>query len=478
MSNAECDTLAKRVAAMAVGGGESGVSIDSVWLGNVRYARNEISTSGDIRNNSVLVTRGIRGAAAAMHGNQIDDEDLEAAVRRAERVMRTQEERGGAVFEEHFTTLAPDQPRTAQGPHTPMSADDEQAALQSLVQTPELYEKPTIFFDTTYALDMSRRAEVVLPLIESARTANVFAAGYVQVSATGRAVINSVGQALYYPFTQAQFSVTVRDPSGTGSGWAGVDWSDWSRIDPQRLSDIALEKCLHSRNPVAVEPGRYTVVLEPQAVGNLCDWMFRASTFDRAAAERGAGPFSKRNGDSKIGERIVDPRISVGADPMDPDLGFPPFNGAGEVYHPATWIEDGILKQLPYPRSYAIKKLGQNTGLPNSFAYRMSGGTSTIDDMIASTKRGILVTRFSDTRIIEENSLLCVGFTRDGLWLIENGKISKAIKNFRFTESPLFMLNNVEALGTPQRIFDPFAPVVVPPIKARDFNFSSLSEAV
>jgi predicted Zn-dependent protease len=108
----------------------------------------------------------------------------------------------------------------------------------------------------------------------------------------------------------------------------------------------------------------------------------------------------------------------------------------------------------------------------------MSGGTTTIDEMIATTKRGFRVTRFSNVGVLDPNSLLCSGYTRDGLWLIENGKISKPVKNFRFTESPLFMLNNVDALGVPQRVFHPSAPAIVPPIKARDFSFTSLSEAI
>jgi predicted Zn-dependent protease len=268
----------------------------------------------------------------------------------------------------------------------------------------------------------------------------------------------------------------VRNPQGTGSGWAGVDWNDWSRIDTQRLSDIALDKCVRSANPVAVEPGRYTAILEPQAV---CDLMhFVMHNIDRVLAESGTGPFAAGHGQSKIGQKVMDSRITISADPMDPDLGCPPFSSSGHVYHPVTWVKDGILKELAYYRPYGIRNLGKNSGLPNSGAFRISGGTTTVDEMIATTKRGVLVTRFSDLHLIDINSLLLEGYTRDGLWLIENGKISKAVKNFRFAESPMFVLNNVEQLGAPQRVFHPGAPAIVPPIKARDFNFISLSEAI
>jgi predicted Zn-dependent protease len=302
------------------------------------------------------------------------------------------------------------------------------------------------------------------------------AAGYVQVSAHGRAVMDTWGKYLYYPYTTAQFSVTVRNPQGTGSGWAGVDWNDWTRIDTATLSEIALDKCLRSANPVAVEPGRYTAILEPQAVCDLCQFLI--NNLDRSLAEGGTGPFAAGNQQSKIGQRVMDPRISISADPMDPDLGFPPFSVNGHVYHPVTWIQEGILKELAYFRPYGIRNLGKNSGLPNSGAFRMSGGTTTVDEMIATTERGLLVTRFSDLQVIDPNSVLVEGYTRDGLWLIEKGKIAKPVKNFRITESPLFMLNNVEQLGAPQRVFHPDAPVIVPPIKARDFSFTSLSEAV
>jgi hypothetical protein len=199
---------------------------------------------------------------------------------------------------------------------------------------------------------------------------------------------------------------------------------------------------------------------------------------DRAAAEGGIGPFAGANGSSKIGERVLDPRLTMSADPMDPDLGFPPFDRGGNVYHPVNWIENGVLKELAYYRPYGIRELGINRGLPNSRAYRLSGGTTSIEEMIASTKRGLLVTRFYGITVLDHKSLLCSGYTRDGLWLVENGKITKAVKNFRITESPLFIFNNVEALGVPVRAFRPSEPAVVPPALVRDFSFTSLSEAV
>jgi predicted Zn-dependent protease len=455
LSEQECASLAKQVAAVAVGGGSTNVFISSSWTGNLRWARNMITTCGDVRDNYVGVDREIRGAEGAASINQIDQVSLEAAVRRAERLL------------------------------IQMSED-----LESPLYTPytEPYQSPKLWFDTTYKLDADARAAAMRELVKPTVDAGMLAAGYIQVAAYGRAAMSDRGRAIYYPLTQAQYSVTVRDPEGTASGWAGVDWNDWSRIDAKQLSAIALHKCLTSRNPVALEPGRYTTILEPQAVSDLVSQIFDDyRVMDRRAAEeaRPPQPFSgSKRGETKIGEQVFDERITISADPMDPDLGFLPIDvysasaSALTVYHPATWFENGVLKELAYVRQYGIEQLGVNTGLPNSRAFKMSGGPTSIDEMIATTKRGILVTRFSDVAVVDELSMLCTGYTRDGLWLIENGKISKPIKNFRFTESPFFVLNNVEQIGKPQRVFRPAAPAVVPPLKVSDFSFTSLADAI
>jgi predicted Zn-dependent protease len=314
-------------------------------------------------------------------------------------------------------------------------------------------------------------------LVKPAEQAGMLTAGYIEVSAHGRAVMDDSGRSMYYPFTSAQYSVTVRDPKGTGSGWAGVDWYDWTRINTEQLSAMALEKCLASRNPVAVEPGRYTAILEPQAVCDLWSALIATGLY-RPVNEYSPYPFFKSKGFSRLGETVIDPRITISADPMDPDLAFPPFSPHGDVYRPVKWITNGVLTDLWYTQDYAVRELGSDQSLYNSGAFRMSGGTTTIDEMIATTTRGLLVTRFSDINVTDKQAWLLNGYTRDGLWLIEHGKISKPVKNFRFTESPLFVFNNVEQLGVPQRVFHPEAPVVVPAVKVRDFSFTNLSDAV
>jgi predicted Zn-dependent protease len=145
---------------------------------------------------------------------------------------------------------------------------------------------------------------------------------------------------------------------------------------------------------------------------------------------------------------------------------------------PVSWFQHGVLTALAYGRRYGVSNFNRNRALPFTPAIRMSGGTATTDEMITGTRRGLLVTRFSGAKVLDDKSLLSTGHTRDGLWLIENGKVSRPVKNFRFTDSPLFLLNSVEMLGRPVPVFRPQAPMIVPPLKAGSFNFTRLVDAV
>jgi predicted Zn-dependent protease len=295
----------------------------------------------------------------------------------------------------------------------------------------------------------------------------------------------------YDRWTQAQCSITVRDAEGPGSGWAGRSGSDWAQVDPDGLAARAVEKCLASRTPVTIEPGRYTVILEPQAVADLLDPMLDSPSIGARMMDEAGRPSPWRlvrvpaldTWRTKLGLKVIDERITISHDPADPELGILPEAGM----QPVTWFDHGVLTSLGYDRAYALRSLHQNAALRWPVGYRMSGGDITVEEMIRTTKRGLLVTRFSNVSLLDFPSLLATGVTRDGLWLIENGKISKAVKNLRFTESPLFVLNSVEQLGPPERVFRPVSdpynplgltPAIVPPLEARDFSFTSTIDAI
>ena len=461
LSAADCQDIARRLARIARGGGYTVTTIYSTWTGNVRWARNQISMSGEVRNDYVKVNRNVTGAINNwLLINDTSDAALVAAIRRAERLARVQPERPQSDLVGRLANEpAPD---------------------------------PKLFFDATYNLDAEQRAEAAVALVGTAAAAGMLSAGYIEASAHAMAVIDTFGHMRYCPYTTARFGVTVRDPKGSGSGWAGVDWPDWSKIDTAQLSALALDKCLKSRNPVAMEPGRYTTILEPQAVCDLVDALmaWEEATKNKEGAWKG-----------QVGKRVIDPRLTITANPLDPDLGFPPFNpllGTNidfgdwfwyEVYHPVTWVKDGVFQQFGWDRNSTVDGRYQYAGLPQAGGFRMSvsGDITPLEQMIATTERGLLATRFAEMEILEHKSYLTRGYTRDGLWLIENGKVSKAVKNMAFTESILFALNNVESVGPPQRVFHPMSneallclpePVIVPPLKVRDFSFTAISAAI
>ncbi len=222
--------------------------------------------------------------------------------------------------------------------------------------------------------------------------------------------------------------------------------------------------------------------------------------FLRQFPERyGTGPFYLGYDDAlqlrraKLGLKVVDERITIDQDPMDPRLGVLPFQLGPDMAptRAEKWIDRGVLMALADDRARAVADRNENLPRTETSSFRMSGGDTSVEEMIKTTKRGLLVTRLSNVRTLDFNSLLATGLTRDGLWLIENGQITKAVKNFRFTESPLFVLNSLEQLGIPVPVFRPvksplgdsahifgLVPAIVPPLKARDFSFTSTIDAI
>jgi predicted Zn-dependent protease len=419
------------------------VNIGGGYSANVRFADNQMSTAGGITNFTVVIQSSFGKKHAVVTTNDISDEALRRAVESSEKLAR----------------LAPDDPE----------------AMPAL--PPQQYNQVNAYFDSVANLTPGDRAKASLTALEPARKSGDLAtAGFLITNAASTALGNDKGLFAYHRSTNVNYTVTVRTKDGTGSGWAGGEHNDWNQVDIAAISQRAIEKAKLSRNPVAIEPGRYTVILEPQAVGDLVQ-RFGAYVAARTADE-GRSPFSKQGGGNKIGEKIVDERVTLMADPFDPRVLAQPFDGEGFPLGKQVFVENGVLKTLYYSRFWAQKQGKTPTGAPTSFI--MSGGDTTVEDMIRSTERGVLVTRLFYLREVDPRTILYTGLTRDGTFLVENGKISKAIKNFRFNESPLFMLNNLEALGRPIRLGGTEAggAVVVPAIKVRDFNFTSLSDAV
>jgi len=434
---------------------ETRVNISSDWSGNTRFADGQITTSGETTDSTITVTSTIGKRRASVTTNVVDDAALARTVDLAERLAK----------------LAPEDPEV----------------MPEL--GPQTYSPVTGYIDRTAELGPEARAAAAKRVIDQATSAgtalgNLFVAGYLEANALTRAIATTKGLFAYHRSTDANLSTTVRTPDRTGSGWASAGARDWQNINPAALGGRAAQKAVASRNPTAIEPGAYTVILEPQAVADLVPQL--GGAFNARSADEGRSPFSKRGGGTKIGEKIVDERVTIYSDPTDADLLAQPFDGEGFPLKRNVWIENGILKNLSYSRFWAQKQGKEPTGgggggggggffggFPGGL--KMVGGTKSTDELIAGTERGILVTHFFYIRFLDPRTVLLTGLTRDGTFLIENGKITRSLKNFRWNESPLFMLSKLVELG---RAEPTAAGQVMPSIKARDFTFTSLSDAV
>jgi predicted Zn-dependent protease len=427
------------------------VSLNANTNGNTRYARNEVTTAGDTDNATVTVTSRFGKRAASVGTNVLDDAGLARAVETSERLAR----------------LAPENPELM--PLLPAQA----------------YADIPAFSLATADLDAGRRADAVRTATAESNRAGLMAAGLVHRVAGASAVANSAGLFGYHASTTAVHTLTVRTPDGKGSGWAGTAHNDWSRTtSAAQLAARAVRKAQGTRAAAALEPGKYTVVLEPTAAGNLLNLL--AFALNARAADEGRSFFSKRGGGNRIGEKIVDERVTLVSDPLNTDLLTSPFTGEGLPVGRTIWIENGVLKALAYDRFWAERQGVRPTPFAGGFRLESAGAAAggTLDELIKSVDRGLLVTRFWYIRPVDQRTLLFTGITRDGVFLIEKGEIARAVNNFRFNESPVTMLNNLVAAGRPERVSSSEsgdvggAAVVVPPLVVRDFSFTSVSEAV
>jgi predicted Zn-dependent protease len=443
MSREQAKALADRVLALSTAD-QTRVTVVSTWSGNTRFADASITTSGGVTDTAVTVSVAIGKRQASSSTNVLDEASLKRTVDLAMRLAR----------------LSPEDPEL----------------MPEL--GPQTYQTVGAFVESTADLDPEARASAVRRTITAATAAGkpagqIFTAGYLEANARVVAVATSSGLFAYHRATDADFSVTARTPDGTGSGWARAGSRDWTAIDAASIGRIAAQKAVASRNPQTIEPGLYTAVLEPQAVNDLVPLLGNA--LNARNADEGRSPFSKPGGGTRIGEKVTDERVTLYSDPMDRGLLGQPFDNQGLPLTRTVWIEKGVLRNLAYSRFWAQKQGVRPTGNALAGGLALTGGTKSTEELIAGCTRGILVTHFFYIRALDPRTVLQTGLTRDGTFLIENGKITRALKNFRWNESPLLMLNRLEDIGRPEATE---AGRMMPALRVRDFNFASLSDAV
>ncbi|RTQ53714.1 TldD/PmbA family protein [Hymenobacter gummosus] len=438
LSKDEAQTILKKVLSFSTAD-EAEANLNGSTRGNVRYARNTVTTAGGTDNISLAVQVWFGRRSGVATCNQFDDATLRRCVQRAEEIAK----------------LAPEDPE-----YMP------RLAAQQYLTAPS-------YAASTAGITPDFRAQQAGDSIALCEARKLTAAGFLEDGARFEAIRNSKGLEAYQQFTGLDFSVTVRTPDGTGSGYAVADFTDSAKFNAKSLTQVAAEKAARSVGAKAIEPGKYTVILEPAALVSDEGLINRlVYAFDAREADEGRSFLSKKGGGTRKGEKLFDPRVTITVDPTNPLAPSGTFDNEGLPVKKLPIIEKGVVKNLYYSRYWAQKSKTQPTGFTGNFI--MEGGTASLDELIKSTQKGILVTRLWYIRDVDPQTLLVTGLTRDGTFYIENGKIKHPIKNMRFNESPVIMLNNIEAVGRAQRL----GGNLVPPLKIRDFTFTSLSDAI
>jgi predicted Zn-dependent protease len=345
---------------------------------------------------------------------------------------------------------------------------------------PQTFSPVKAFFDDAASASPDWRATSVATAIDLSKQKDVVSAGFVETSAQVQTVADSKGLFGFDRYTAADYNLTARTPDGSGSGWASKSFNELRLLDPAKLAAAAIEKAAMSKSPAAIEPGKYTVVLEPAAVADLLAYFIFSA--DARQADEGRSFFSKKGGGNRIGEQVLGDRIRIYSDPAHPLAPSLAFDTEGLPISRNVWVDNGVMKDLIYSRFWAQKQGKAPTAGPSNII--MDGGSATMADLIGGTERGILVTRFWYIRSLDRQTILLTGLTRDGLFLIEKGKVTRPLKNMRWNDSPVVALNNVDAMTAPERavsgegIGGAGLALVCPAARIREFTFSSASEAV
>jgi PmbA protein len=422
---------------------ETEVHVEEVIDALTRFANNTIHQNVAEHGVTVSIRTVLDGRSARLTTNRVDENSLQTAV-------------------EDCLSLAASQPRD---PHLlPMPGR-------------QTYRKVSRFAPATAALSAEKRARAVKRTCDLAGKNGQVAAGIFSSGQMQSILGNSRGLTASYRQTQAEFSVTMQQ--GSAASWAKANAADVRQIDPVALAKTASDKVRLAQNPVELAPGRYTVILEPAAALDLVGFLFY--DFAATAVEDKRSCFSGR-----VGKPLLGKNISITDAVFHPEQLGAPYDGEGIPRERVVLVDQGVIKNLVYSRRSAKKSGRKATGhgftLPNDYGEApmnlvVAGGKSSVEQMIASTDRGLLVTRLWYIREVDPYEKIMTGMTRDGLYLVEKGKVTKSIRNFRFNQSVLEMLRNVELLGPSHRASgEESFEIVVPAMKVNHFHMSEVTK--
>ncbi|HVF29447.1 MAG TPA: TldD/PmbA family protein [Pyrinomonadaceae bacterium] len=424
------------------------VGVGSDKASHLRFAANNILTSGTRIGRSANVTVWIDGRRGSASTNDTDEASLKAMVAEAEKIARN-----APLDREYMPSLGK-----------------------------QAYKATNGFVESTANLSLSDRAKAVSDILAEMEKNKVIGAGFHSARVQAGASATKNGNFDFERSTNVSLSVTTRTPDGTSSGYFLRSHYDIGKLDTKRVARESIRKAMEGGKARTIDPGVYTVILEPQAVADLVGNL--GFTFNARNADEGRSVYSKVGGGTRLGDKVFDERISVYSDPWHPELPGSQSSQGGIPAQKIYMVKNGVLENLVYNRFWAKQKSKEPTPGPVNTILEGNGPTSTIEDMIKSTERGILVSRFWYIRATDQRTASVTGLTRDGVWFIENGKIAYPVKNFRFNQSVTGMLapGNIEMIGVPERVGSSegggAGASLLPALKVKAFNFTSQSEAV
>ncbi len=324
-------------------------------------------------------------------------------------------------------------------------------------------EVPQRHFADAAALSPADLAGNIAGAVKLATGSGCIASGLATAGAGANAMATSKGLFAFDQSTGTSFSTTMHGPAGSGAATDHVKSA--AELDAASIAQRALDTAVAAQDPRDIEPGDYTVVFEPKAVSDLL--AFFTWSLDARDADEGTTPLA-----GQLGKQLLSDRVTLYTQIDDPEIPACPFGADGLPMQPTTWVENGVIKRLYHDRYWADRKGERpDAGLQ---PVSMAGGDGTVDDLVAQCDRGLLVKSLWYIRYVDARQLLLTGMTRDGLFLIENGKVTAPVKNLRFNESPIVFLRNVAALSAAERLGSTRIPGVI----SREFTFSSTTESV
>jgi predicted Zn-dependent protease len=430
-----------------------------------RFANNTIHQNVEEENSIVSIRTNFAGRTARATANQFDDESLRRAVVASENLAKVQ---------------APDPDLLPMPTAEEANSGDESADKGA---------RATRFFDETASVTPADRAEVVRGIVSVAAKHKLTTAGIYSTSESREGIFNSRGLANWHQQTLAEVSITMLGDDS--SGWQKLNSPDVRKLDAVWLAETGARKAVESAYPREIAPGKYTVILEPAAVLDIVGFMF----WDYS----GVAILDQRSFlNDRIGTQLFGENIDICDDAAHPLQSGSPFDGEGMWRQRVQLVENGVVKRVVYARGtvrkmknseYAakvgpIEPTGHGFPLPNevgempmNVVFGAPENPQSVEQMIASTERGVLVTRLWYIREVDPYEKIVTGMTRDGTFLVENGKVRCGLRNFRFNQSLIAMLSNVDAMSPPVRAageesFD----MVVPAMKVREFNFTEATK--